>query len=324
MIVFGHTPEKYCQSERLIQIERYVNAVISRQGAFPRHWSARQRRDYCDSILRELPHLLLFYAPRHEYSEHIEAFWHACEKLGLLDCGYPTWMVGQLLLPGADSLAIVGELEERIIEFTHGVRFQRRASDRRYEQKEKQERLEEYSRDLLGKYARALILRVDLAYYRNARVDIAEAYHHLDMLRLLINKRLGLFENLMGFVWCMEQGGKEGGYHLHLVLVFPGHMHQRDGYLIKQLAALWKQITGGLGRHYSCNANKAQYASRGILGIGMVYRNDADACENAVNAMGYLAEPEKEGQFLRMKPVGRRILGSGTLDRSSWQQAVGE
>jgi hypothetical protein len=85
-------------------------------------------------------------------------------------------------------------------------------------------------------------------------------------------------------------------------------------------------ITQQRGKPHSCNANKRKYARLGILGIGMIHRNDEAACMNAINAVGYLAEPEKEDQFLRMKPEGRRSFGTGMFERSkatrTWREAA--
>lgn len=305
----------YSQSERLIKIEHYVNGVIRREGVYPRYWSASQQREYSSGMLRELPKLLSFYQPDHEYSEHIEAFWHACEKQGFLDCGYQTRLAGQLIHPGADSVAIMEEFDGRIAEYAETPRFRRQTSDRRYEQQQRRERLDTYTRSLMGRYARSLVLRVDLGYYKAARVDILAVYRHLDAFLDLIHRRMDLFDDTTGYAWCVEQG-ETRGYHIHFTLVLPGHLHQRDGYLTNRLGALWGEITSGMGSYHSCNAEKAKFASRGTLGIGMIHREDNEAIENVVKAVGYLAKPEKEDQFLRMKPVGRRAYGTGMFDRS--------
>lgn len=306
----------YSQSERLIKIEHYVNGVISRKGMSPRFWSLRQRREYSSGMLCELSKLLSFYQPDHEYSEHIEAFWHACEKLGFLDCGCQTRLAGQLIHPGEDSVAILEEFDARIAEYAETPRFRRQTSDRRYEQQQRRERLDAYTRSLIGRYARSLVLRVDLGYYKVAQVDILVVYRHLDALLDLIHRRMDLFDDTTGYVWCVEQGGESRGYHVHFTLVLPGHLHQRDGYLTNRLGALWREITSGKGSYHSCNAEKAKFASRGTLGIGMIHRGDNVTIENTVQAVGYLAKPKKEDQFLRMKPVGRRAYGTGMFDRS--------
>lgn len=308
-----HPINQPTQSERLIAIERYVKAVVERDGRFPRYWGALQRREYCDRVLRALPCLLSFYELRHEYSEHIEAFWHACEKVGLLNCGEQTWMVDWLSHPSTDSVAAIAEFEALIGGFSESHRYRRRAWDRGEEQRQKREYLDTYIRNLLAQYSRSLVLRTDLGYRKAAQIDIKTVFRHLDTLRQLIHKRVGLFEDAVGYVWDVEQGETEGGYHIHFSLILPGHRHQRDGYLSKLLGGLWLDITVGMGRYHSCNAEKEKFARRGTLGIGMIHRDDVMACENAVMAIGYLAKPEKDDQYLRMKPVGRRAFGKGVL-----------
>lgn len=315
MSTSAHPFNRYSQSERLIAIERYVKAVIERNGQFPRYWGGLQRCEYCDRVIRALPDLLSFYEPRHEYSEHIEAFWHASEKVGLLNCGQLTWMVDRLAHPGTDIVAIISELEALIASYSESPRFRRRAWDREEEQRQRREGLDVYTWELIGRYYRSLFLRTDLGYRKAARIDIQTVFRHLDALRELIHKRIGLFEDAVGFVWDVEQGESEGGYHIHFSLVLPGHLHQRDGYLTNQLGGLWLEITEGMGRYHSCNADKEKFIRRGTLGIGMIHRDDAIACENAVMAIGYLAKPEKNDQYLRMKPVGRRTFGKGVLKK---------
>ncbi len=80
-----------------------------------------------------------------------------------------------------------------------------------------------------------------------------------------------------------------------------------------RLVELWEHVTQGLGTYHSCNtpAEKDKYDQLGMLGVGMIHRNDRIACENAVHAVGYLADYEKAGQYLRMKPNGRRAFATG-------------
>jgi hypothetical protein len=301
------------QSEVLIEIERFVKTVMERGGAYLPGWNHGQRRDYCDGILTQIPSLLAFFEPEHEYSEHIEAFWQACEKVGLLNCGYPTTMVEQLFSPGKDSAPVVEELVLWILHFAYSPYFNRRASDRRYEQEMKRIRLNTYSSSILAKYARTLVLRVDFGYRKGAMIDVADVYFHLDRLLSMIHRRLGVFQNMVGYAICVEQG-ETRGYHLHFALFLPGHLHQRDGYLVKQLGGLWSQISDGLGTHHSCNAKKKVYEAMGKRGVGMIHRDDDMELDNSVEAVGYLADPEKENQFLRMKPVGRRTFATGIIE----------
>ena len=48
-----------------------------------------------------------------------------------------------------------------------------------------------------------------------------------------------------------------------------------------------------------------------ILGVGMIQRDNAEACNNAINAVSYLSDNDKDDQYLRMKPRGRRAFATG-------------
>jgi len=43
----------------------------------------------------------------------------------------------------------------------------------------------------------------------------------------------------------------------------------------------------------------------------MIHRDNTEEVKNAINAVGYLAKYEKDDQYLRMKPKGRRTFGTG-------------
>ena len=83
--------------------------------------------------------------------------------------------------------------------------------------------------------------------------------------------------------------------------------------MAQQIGERWVAMTEGLGTYHSCNTPEAKkgYERRGILGVGMIHRNDTVACENSINAVGYLAKHEKDDQYLRMKPEGRRAFATG-------------
>ena len=302
--------EPFGQSAILIEIESLVKTIVEHSGLYRPAWDVYQRRSHCAVIVRNLPHLLAFYVPTHEFSEHIEAFWHACEKMGLLSCGKPTWMADDLRRISTDRVKVAESLAELILEYTQTQDFKRKAADRVYEQRLKRERLEAYSRSVLAKYARTLALRVDLGYLKISTVDIAEVYRHLDALMDLIRRRSGVFKDMVGYVLCVEQGETKG-YHLHLAIYLPGHMHQRDGYLAIEIGRLWVGITEGAGGFHSCNARKDKYERMGLRGVGMIHRDDDHEYENAVSTVGYLAKPEKDDQYLRMKPEGRRTYFTG-------------
>lgn len=298
------------QARTTIEIELWVKALIERSGPYVPGRTKRQRESMCFGVVQELPRLIKFYRLHHEYSEHIVAFWHACEKYGILDCGQPTSTLHQLLTLRIDSSKAVEELAALVLDYASSQDFRRREFDRWYEQKRRRERLEKYVRGVLRKYARTLVLRLDLGYRKEFPVDIAVVYDDLDDLIISIRQRTGIFKDLIGYVIAVEQG-REKGYHIHVAFFLPGHLHQRDGYLIKQCGALWKGITEGRGVFHSCNAEKDRFEALGLRGVGMIYRDDERSVENVVRTVGYLADPDKDDQHLRIKPAGRRSLFTG-------------
>lgn len=268
-----------------------------------------------DAFISDLPDLLAQYRLGYDYGEHIEAFWRACQSMGLLDMESGIGVSHGFLEFQSSTwrYRVVRELIEKIYENTLSKRFTRRLGDRGYEARERKRNLEEYVQNILSHYARVLVLRIDFGYYQSASVDIDEFYGHRDYFLSQLQARKGVFTNAIGYAWCMEQG-KDKSYHIHFALLLPGRQHQSDGLLSQQCGELWKFATDGKGIYHNCNAaDKEKYESMGRRGIGMINRENPQECENCVKALGYLTEPEKDDQYLRMKPKHRRTYGAGVF-----------
>lgn len=214
---------------------------------------------------------------------------------------------------GSISDEQVDELIEDIAIQLKRRTFKRIVSDRRYQMKQNRKRIEQYASDLHGRHSRLLVVRVDLNYRMDYQyqIDIDDVYCHLEKMRKAKN-RLQFFENVVGSAWCIEQG-QTRGYHIHAVYYFRGSKHQKDWYMANHIGQLWELITQGLGTYHSCNTpdEKAKYERKGVLGVGMIHRNDAEACNNSINAVSYLSDNDKDDQYLRMKPKGRRAFATG-------------
>ena len=282
----------YSQSHILIEIESLVQDL---EQAYP-------NAQYYETVLYSLPRFLSVYSPMHKYSEHIQVFWSGCMVVGLL---------GQL--PIQLTMDVVVGLVNWIAQAVKQPYLKRFKSDRRYETNNKNKKLTKYAQLLHAYYARLLVIRVDLYYRMECQylVDVDDVYRHLEVMRGAKYSN-PLFEHLVGSAWCLEQG-ETRGYHLHTVYYFKGSEHQNDWYMARQIGELWVTVTQGLGTYHSCNtpAEKDKYDQLGMLGVGMIYRNDRIACANAVHAVGYLADDEKTDQYLRMKPNGKRTFATG-------------
>lgn len=119
---------------------------------------------------------------------------------------------------------------------------------------------------------------------------------------------------MVGHAWCVEQGETKG-YHIHAVYYFKGSEHQNDWYKAKQIGELWQHLTNNLGTYHSCNTpqEKEKYQKNDKLGVGMIHRKDSKSRENAVMSVRYLSDVKKLNQYLRIRPKGRRVFGTGMI-----------
>ncbi len=294
----------YSQSHILIEIERIVQLIESKPMMLNAELTNEDHPFY-QSVINALPRLLTAYSPFHKYSVHIEVFWEACcavgiiTKLGFVLVMYPT-------------IEQVMALMSCIAEGVKQPPYKRFKNDRRYQAATKKSHLSQYSESLHARYGRLLVVRVDF-YYRmecQYRVTIDDVYGHLAMMThaKYVNQT---FENMVGSAWCIEQG-ETRGYHIHAVFYYLGAKHQNDWFKAQRIGELWQSITAGLGTYHSCNTaeEKDKYEDLGKLGVGMIHRSDAQACQNAIDAVGYLASLKKNDQHLRMKPKGRRAFAT--------------
>lgn len=288
------------ESFLLIKIEQFVDLVNSEVS-----FRKISNNELLMVLTFNLNECLALYEPNtFDYSEHINAFWYGCDQLGWLDCGY----YNRLRLSEAEIECLINHIRQ----YSQQKEFKRKVSDRCYQTKQNRQSLENHIRQQQEKYSRLLVVRVDFGYAKEKQnfIKITDVYTHLDMMKC---ERDGnpLFEHLVSSGWCVEQG-KEKGYHIHAFYCFKGSEHQQDWYLAQEIGRLWKAIAADFGGGYhNCNTpeSKAIYQRAKRAGVGMIHRHDDLACENMIHALGYLAKPEKDDQYLRMKPRGRRAFG---------------
>ena len=142
-------------------------------------------------------------------------------------------------------------------------------------------------------------------------------------IRELISNKKTCFEHLQGYAWALEQGGKNGGLHCHLLLIYNGSERQKDSYLGKAVGEKWQSITGGLGTYYNWNTleNKGDFKKQGLLGIGMIHRDNPLEVENAVRVASYLTKIDKCEQQLKLWLPGMRTFGQSQFD-VSWRRGI--
>ena len=176
----------------------------------------------------------------------------------------------------------------------------------RYQCHQNGKRLEPNIRTLISDNPRLLFVRVDLKYIPDLshHITIRDFDFHMKKLRDAIHNGDTCFKHLLSHAWSLEHGGKNGGFHCHLLLIFDGAKRYKDNYLADQVGQKWRDITEGVGYCFILNTReyKEGLARRGILGIGMIHRDNMQEVENAVNAALYLTRPEKiDGSYQRLK-----------------------
>lgn len=160
-----------------------------------------------------------------------------------------------------------------------------------------------------------LLVRVDLGYFKDSMptITIKDFYAHISSLIKLMKDKNNCFKHLLGYGLALEQGITKG-YHGHLLLIYNGSKHDQDWDLGDKVTKKWESITQnvGYGRHLNTKEIKDKYDRQGILGIGMIKREHPSQVHNALKVAQYLVEPEKYGQMLLVKPLGRRSLFKGS------------
>ena len=186
--------------------------------------------------------------------------------------------------------------------------------------------LEPNIRTLISDHSRLLFVRVDLKYIQDLshHITIRDFDFHMKKLRDAIHNGDTCFKHLLSHAWSLEHGGKNGGFHCHLLLIFDGAKHYKDSYLADQVGQKWREITEGVGYCFTSNTRvqKEGLARRGILGIGMIHRDNLQEVENAVNAALYLTRPDKRDKSYQrlkvsvpnMNTFGQRISPSKVND----------
>lgn len=308
------------QASGLASIEFLVNNITRRQlelmSTPNRRWGKSSQEDmYRGRIITALPDLLALYQPGYVFSELIDAFWLACYQVGLLSESGASFRTGWYFPESNPAItesvdALIGLIPDIVL----SAECQRRAYDRRFESREKEKGIEQYIQAVLNRYARSLLVRVDLGFLKECQsyVTIDYFYQAIDRLRAMQRNGQPFFEDSCGFVLSLEQG-VDRGFHAHLGVVFNGSKVRNDWYRAEMAKDVWAACTNGMGTVYNCNANKGIYERSGRCGLGMVDRDDWEKRANVVATMQYMADPAKEDQYLRIKPTDQRAFWKGRL-----------
>lgn len=175
--------------------------------------------------------------------------------------------------------------------------------------------MEAYLSEVLHRYCKSLIVRVDLKYKQEvkAAISIAEVHLHLSKLLKRISDRDTCFKDLIGYAWALEQGEKCGGYHVHLLLIYKGSKHQNGWYFADQVSKLWIRITEGKGCHFNLHDKqyRESFLENGFDGLDKLVRGDESKLQNVLRIGRYLTDPNKYDQRLRIKKKRMKTFDHG-------------
>ena len=169
--------------------------------------------------------------------------------------------------------------------------------------------LHRYVNRLFGRYARLLVLRVDL-YYKTEFLDalsIEEIIKHKKAL-FKTRRKGALAANWVGYA-CRLEFAPLTGFHFHLAVFMNGAHVQRDVYYADAIIKEWLRITGNRGRGHNCNQKKAEYRE---CGIGMVGHADKTKRCYLQKALAYLTKSESAA---RLKLKKHRTFFKGNLPK---------
>lgn len=299
------------QSDLAIHIDRFVNRALSTNilaydidpdGVKP----PRMREPGYD--LRYLRQMIDLFDGRvdYDFSENLWLFIDACHDIGLDDLGSKFICQAPGGMGFLDEPHCFNRLVERIRELGQDNRYCRRAFDRRYEASCKDVEVQRYVTRVMDRYARTLVVRVNLYYRSEARLRLKAEDAFADVDRLIkARRRNSVFESVTGYILRVEQGHDQG-FHVHAAFFFDGSKVCREFYKAEQIGRLWEDVT--CGRGYWHDSGRSWSGDDFERGTGMFHRNDSIGRGAVCKLMTYLT---KDTQYLRLRPARARTYRTG-------------
>ena len=308
------------QSDIALQIERLVQAIEGSDSPAYRIKQARTGYERVEEtkLSRYFTHIKQMYdlfddRVPYDYSEHLQAFWEACQDIGLERRSDGPACLNERGTAWLDHHRSMNVLVARIRQLTCERWYLRRKDDLRHQAIKQGIQACDYVDALWELYSRITIVRVDFHYRSEAQARLRVEHVFEDLKQLIAqHRRNPIFDHLIGHMYSVEQGDRNdgGGYHIHAAYFFNGNEVRGDVYKAIQLGELWEDITHGQGYMYSCNHDKDQYGDE--CGIGRMERSDRAIRRHVHKMVKYLV---KDAQHLRLRPEGARCLRTGQLKR---------
>ena len=314
--------EHYHDSRKdlILELEKFVNAVITsddlpctqtRSSDYQKLYAPNMLAKRYYSTLLEFIWLLSTLPPNYEFSETINTLTRCCHAMNLMNLvdkplhDLRKWSSQRrhIIVDNSPSVAERFNILVQLIRqdwYNHNgqskLNARKKEANRRYQDYCK------YVDALFEKYARLLVLRIDLFYCKD--LTESKTLHDMqqDVDHLFKNIRHNsIFKEMVGYVSKIEYG-IDKGIHCHLILYLDGSKKNASStvYFAQQIGDYWNTtVTQGQGAYWNVNKNEAHFKKMGTLGIGAINHNDTILRTNLnERVIKYFCKTE---QFIRPK-----------------------
>jgi len=279
----------------------------------------------CFTLIPKFVGIVKMMSANYEYSERINVFIAACDKLDLLSTAIEwsnnIWLDPQKVLPYFDGMftaevfnALVDE-----IRIMWKSTYKTRSYSRSAEARKRYFEYCNYSDALFDDCSRQVIVRVDLYYKKEYSNSVTLQQAQKDLAKLYENERKNstIFGHKIGFIQKIEYGDKGKGIHIHMIYFFDGSKRKNSShvYLAQMIGEYWEfVITKGRGNYWNINGKAREYEKKGVIGIGVVNADDTvrrGILKNRV--IQYLC---KTDQYIKPKiGAGVKLLRRGNVPK---------
>lgn len=175
-------------------------------------------------------------------------------------------------------------------------------------QHRRQESVNDYIDKLFKRYARLLVVRVDLNYrmkvpHNKTIDDVIKDFKEYRNNERWVND---VFDGKVGFIRLIEYG-EDKGFHIHYIAFYKGSKRISDAWIADRIGELWNRTTHGLGYHWNCNTQHYD-----VKAIGMLHRNDTNLINHLKSVVAsYLTKLTQQPRCLQ----GRQLFRMGVMRR---------
>ena len=318
------------QIEEAYRIDQFVSEVLkSNQPGFKLNKITRVRNDlvFFKDEFQTLPlatsyfrHVMgMYYAllPSYSFYPYIDLFKRCIEKLEL-QSEFLNVPQAMSLRSGKPEYELFNDLVALIRQESQTREFKQTIMHFKDNLKRGLESGQEFINYIFEKYKRILVVRVDLGYKKVCARSVSIEHAKDDMTRFLNKLRLkgDLSKSMVAYIWRWEFGFYKG-HHAHCLFLFNGDLAWKDDHWGKMLGKYWDDVIApGRGHYWNVNQGerKAEYERKGLLGIGMVHRDDTSMRDNLINyVLQYFFKDEQHVLAKENNKSSGRLFGKGIL-----------